>query len=111
MRTTLVYGGILLVSLGAAWHRWTAEPDTISGDEIVVSQGDADKIESMEVTQQFQALLDEIGELAPEVEIEAMLERAEQSERRAEHLTHSIPEKEREQEQMMKEGVLECEGG
>jgi hypothetical protein len=56
-KTTAVYGIVLALSLGTAWHRWTAEPDAISGDDILVSQGDADKIELMQWTSEEQEVL------------------------------------------------------
>ena len=44
MRSVLVYAGILILSLGVAWVRWTAEPDKIGEDEVLIAQGSADQI-------------------------------------------------------------------
>ena len=47
MKSIYIYGGVLIVSLGAAWTQWKKEPSLVSGEEVVVLYGDADKIESL----------------------------------------------------------------
>ena len=47
MKSMYIYGGILIVSLGASWAQWKKEPSLVSGAEVVVLYGDADKIESL----------------------------------------------------------------
>lgn len=45
MRNVLIYAGILGLSLGGAWFRWTKAPDTTTGSEVIILQGSADDIE------------------------------------------------------------------
>ena len=47
MKSMYIYGGILVVSLGAAWAQWKKDPSLVSGEEVVVLYGDADKLESL----------------------------------------------------------------
>lgn len=43
--STLAYGGVLVLSLGLAWVRWTADPDPLSDDAVVLLQGQAEDLE------------------------------------------------------------------
>ena len=47
MKSLYIYGGVLIVSLGAAWTQWKKEPSLVSGEEVVVLYGDAAKIDSL----------------------------------------------------------------
>ena len=47
MRSVLIYSGILAISLGGAWFRWTKAPDPTTGEEVIVLQGAADDIEKI----------------------------------------------------------------
>jgi hypothetical protein len=47
MRSVYISGSILLVSMGLAWLRWTAEPDKIGDNEVLVMQGKSDDIENI----------------------------------------------------------------
>ena len=47
MKSTIVYGGILFLSLGGAWMRWTKDPNRLAEGEVAVLRGDADKIEKI----------------------------------------------------------------
>ena len=47
MKSTIVYGGILALSLGGAWMRWTKDPNRLAEGEIAVLLGDADKVEQI----------------------------------------------------------------
>jgi hypothetical protein len=42
-----IYGAVLLVSLGAAWARYTAAPEVELGDKVVMLQGESDDLESI----------------------------------------------------------------
>lgn len=46
-RTIGVYGVLLAALLGLSWVEWTAEPEPDIGDKVVVSQGQADEIETV----------------------------------------------------------------
>lgn len=46
-RSVVVYGLLLLVSLGLAWWRWTREPEPDLEGKVVLLAGDADKIEKI----------------------------------------------------------------
>ena len=47
IRSVAVYGGLLAVSLGVAWMRWTAEPEPDLEGQIVLLQGDGEDIEKI----------------------------------------------------------------
>ena len=42
-----VYGGLLAILLGAAWAKWTAEPEVELDGKVVLVAGDADDIETI----------------------------------------------------------------
>ena len=59
MRSVIVYAGILILSLGIAWLRWTAEPDKIGENEVLIAQGSADQIAQVSYfSQQMEVLID-----------------------------------------------------
>ena len=47
IRSVAIYGGLLALTLGAAWMRWTAEPEPDLEGQIVLLQGDAEDIERL----------------------------------------------------------------
>jgi hypothetical protein len=47
MRSVAIYGGLLALMLGAAWMRWTAEPEPDLEGQIVLLQGDPEDIEKL----------------------------------------------------------------
>ena len=47
IRSVLMYGGLLTLTLGVAWVRWTAEPAPDLDGQIVLLQGDAEDIETI----------------------------------------------------------------
>jgi hypothetical protein len=47
IRSVLIYGGLLALTLGVAWVRWTAEPEPDLEGRIVLLQGDAEDIETI----------------------------------------------------------------
>ncbi len=47
MRSVLIYGGLLVASLGIAWARWTAEPTPDLDGQIILLPGDAEDIEKI----------------------------------------------------------------
>jgi len=47
IRSVLMYGGLLTLTLGVAWVRWTAEPEPDLDGQIVLLQGDAEDIETI----------------------------------------------------------------
>ena len=47
IRSVAIYGGLLALMLGAAWMRWTAEPEPDLEGQIVLLQGDAEDIEKL----------------------------------------------------------------
>ena len=47
IRSVAIYGGLLAITLGVAWQRWTAEPEPDLEGKIVLLQGDAEDIEKI----------------------------------------------------------------
>ncbi|MFT5685455.1 MAG: hypothetical protein ACI8RZ_006406, partial [Myxococcota bacterium] len=47
IRSVLIYGGLLTLTLGVAWMRWTAEPEQDLEGQIVLLQGDAEDIQTI----------------------------------------------------------------
>jgi hypothetical protein len=54
MRSLYLSAGILLLSLGGAWMRFTAEPDKIGDNEVLVMANQADRISSITWTSETQ---------------------------------------------------------
>lgn len=52
-----VYGALLVALLGLSWAEWTKEPEADVGDKVVVSQGQADEIESIKFSSEKDELV------------------------------------------------------